>query len=376
VEGKSMNILVTGASGFIGKNLLAELKNQGYDNLMIFDIDTDKSLLDVYAKKANFVFHLAGANRPKDEEEFMTQNFDFTSKLLDLLKKHKNKAPVMLSSSIQAGLDNPYGKSKLAGEELLRSYSQEAEASVYIYRFPNLYGKWSRPNYNSVVATFCYKIARGEEVVVHDRNSEVQLTYIDDILKEMISLLKGRGKQNGDFYEVVEVDKITVGEIYNLLLKFKNSRKTLEIPKLYNRFEKNLYSTYLSFLPENEFSYGLNMNVDDRGSFTEFLRTPERGQVSINISKPGVVKGNHWHHTKNEKFLVVSGAGVIRFKRVDDEKAKVIRYYVSGEKLEVVDVPVGYVHNIENLGETDMITIMWANEVFDSNCLDTYFAEV
>jgi UDP-2-acetamido-2,6-beta-L-arabino-hexul-4-ose reductase len=322
------------------------------------------------------VFHLAGVNRPEDEEEFMTGNFGFTSKLLNLLKKHRNKAPIMLSSSIQIELDNPYGKSKLAGEELLRAYGKETGNLVYIYRFPNLYGKWSKPNYNSVVATFCHKIARGKEVVIHDRNSEVQLMYIDDVLKEMLRLLDGKGTKSGKFYEVPEVEITTVGEIYDLLMKFKGIRKDLELPKLDHPLEKNLYSTYLSYLPENNFSYELKMNTDERGSFTEFIRTPELGQVSINISKSGVVKGNHWHHTKNEKFLVVSGKGVIRFRRVDDESADVIKYHVSGEKLEVVDIPVGYTHNIENLGTTDMVTIMWVNEAFDPNYLDTYFMEV
>ncbi|MDR3157000.1 MAG: capsular polysaccharide biosynthesis protein CapF [Lactobacillales bacterium] len=370
-----MKILVTGAKGFVGRNLTMELKNQGYEHVMVFDVDTDSALLEKYVKKADFVFHLAGVNRPETEEEFMTGNFGFTSKLLDLLKKYRSKASIMLSSSIQAELDNPYGKSKLAGEELLRAYGKETGNLVYIYRFPNLYGKWSKPNYNSVVATFCHRIARGEEVVVHDRNYEVQLMYIDDVLKEMLRLLDGKGTKSGNFYEVPEVEITTVGEIYDLLMKFKGIRKDFELPKLDHLLEKNLYSTYLSYLPENDFSYELKMNTDDRGSFTEFIRTPERGQVSINVLKPGIVKGNHWHHTKNEKFLVVSGTGLIRFRHVDDE-AKVIEYYVSGEKLEVVDIPVGYVHNIENLGKTDMVTIMWVNEAFDPNQSDTYFMEV
>ncbi|MDR1522229.1 MAG: NAD-dependent epimerase/dehydratase family protein [Streptococcaceae bacterium] len=371
-----MNILVTGANGFVGKNLVVELKNQGYENIMIFDIDTDKSLLDEYARKADFVFHLAGVNRPNNKEEFMTGNFVFTSELLSLLKKYQSKAPIMLASSTQAKFNNPYGKSKSAGEKLLRKYSQKMEIPIYIYRFPNLYGKWSKPNYNSVVATFCYKIVRDEEVVIHDPNSVINLTYIDDVLKELLSLLEAKGTNQGNFYEVPKVAKTTVGEIFQLLTKFKNSRKTLEIPKLDNQFEKNLYSTYLSFLPKDHFRYDLKMNEDTRGSFSEFIRTPERGQVSINISKPGIVRGNHWHHTKNEKFLVVSGTGVIRVRQVNDENKSVIEYYISGEKLEVVDIPVGYIHSIENLGDTDMVTVMWVNEVFDPNSMDTYFVEV
>lgn len=369
-----MKILVTGSNGFVGKNLIAELRNQGDHEIYSFDIDTPKENLAKYCQDAEFVFHLAGVNRPKDNAEFMEGNFGFTSELLELLKRSNNTCPVMLSSSIQAALDNPYGESKRAGEELLQDYQQETGAKVYIYRFANLYGKWSRPNYNTVVATFCYKIARGEEIVVNDPNAVIDLCYIDDVVKELLNCLQGFPSLQDDFCFVREIDQISVGKLRELIISFMESRQNLSLPKLDHRLEKNLYSTYLSFLPEDQFSYPLVMNVDQRGSFTEFLRTPDRGQVSINISKPGITKGNHWHHTKNEKFLVVSGTGVIRFRNVNTDD--VIEYFVSGEKLEVVDIPVGYTHNIENLGESDMVTVMWVNEPFDSENPDTYYVEV
>lgn len=369
-----MKILVTGSNGFVGKNLIAELENQQEHEIYAFDRDTPKEFLAEYCKKAEFIFHLAGVNRPENTEEFMEGNFGFTSELLDLLKQAKNTCPIMLSSSVQAELNNPYGESKRAGEELLRSYAKETGASVYIYRFANLYGKWSRPNYNTVVATFCYKIARGEEVNVNDPSASIDFCYIDDVVHELLRCLKGTPTLKNGFGFVPEIDPLTIGELKELIVSFKESRKTLSLPKLDRRIEKNLYSTYLSFLPEDQFSYPLKMNVDNRGSFTEFLRTPDRGQVSVNISKPGITKGNHWHHTKNEKFMVVSGTGVIRFRKIDSEE--IIEYFVSGEKLEVVDIPVGYTHNIENLGESDMVTIMWVNEPFDPEKPDTYYVEV
>ncbi|MGX7352471.1 capsular polysaccharide biosynthesis protein CapF [Enterococcus canis] len=369
-----MNILVTGAKGFVGRNLIAQLRNEGYLNIFSYDLDTPEYLLEEYCYKADFVFHLAGVNRPKEETEFMEGNFGFTSKLLNLLKEYNNTCPVMISSSIQAALDNPYGLSKKAGEDLLFDYQKETGAHVYVYRFANLYGKWSKPNYNTVVATFCYKIARGEEVQVNDANAKISLCYIDDVVSELLNCLKGYPTKAEQFCIVKEIDEISIGELKRMIESFKESRHTLSLPDFDYRIEKNLYSTYLSFLPEDEFSYPLNMNIDERGSFTEFLRTSDRGQVSINISKPGITKGNHWHHTKNEKFLVVSGTGVIRFRNIDSKE--VIEYFVSGEKLEVVDIPVGYTHNIENLGTTDMVTVMWVNEPFDSAHPDTYYVEV
>ncbi|MGI6657908.1 MAG: capsular polysaccharide biosynthesis protein CapF [Dethiobacteraceae bacterium] len=369
-----MKILVTGAKGFIAKNLIAELRNQKYSHIFEYNRDSDPALLEEYCKNADFVFHLAGVNRPINESEFMEGNYNFTSTLLKILEKYNNKCPLMFSSSIQAELNNPYGRSKKAGEDLVFSYSQKTGAKVLIYRFPNVFGKWCRPNYNSVVATFCYNIARDLPIVVNDRSAILKLVYIDDVVKELIRALEGNGNCIGEFYEVPLVYKATLGEIAEIIFSFKRSRENLSVPDMSDGLVKKLYSTYLSYLPQKQFSYPLKMNVDKRGSFTEIIRTLDRGQVSVNISKPGVVKGNHWHHTKNEKFLVVSGRGVIRFRKIDSDK--IIEYFVSGEQLEVVDIPPGYTHNIENLGDSDMITIMWANECFDLEKPDTYYMEV
>ncbi len=369
-----MKILITGAKGFIGKNLVAELKNRKYTDIFEYDRETDPSLLEEYCKKADFVFHLAGVNRPKDQSEFMEGNFGFTSNLLETLKKYKNTCPVMISSSIQAELDNPYGKSKKAGEDLLFDYSKETGAKVLVYRFPNVFGKWCKPNYNSAVATFCHNIAHDLPIQVNDPSVLMNLVYIDDLINELINALDGEESRNEDFCAVPVVHTITLGEIADLIHSFRKSREERSIPDMSNEFTKKLYSTYLSYIPEDKFSYELKMNVDNRGSFTEFIKTPDRGQVSVNISKPGIIKGNHWHHTKNEKFLVVSGRGVIRFRKIDSDE--LIEYFVSGDKMEVVDIPTGYTHNIENLGDTDMVTIMWANEPFDSEKPDTYFLEV
>lgn len=369
-----MKILVTGAKGFIGKNLIAELKNRKYDDIFEFDRDTDLNLLESYCKEADFVFHLAGVNRPKEQTEFMEGNFGFTSELLTTLKKHNNNCPIMVSSSIQAELDNPYGESKKAGEDLLFSYSEETGAKVLVYRFPNVFGKWCRPNYNSAVATFCHNVAHDLPIQVNDPSVVMNLVYIDDVVNELINALEAKENKVGKFCEVSVVHTITLGEIEDLIYSFKKSREDRSVPNMADEFTKKLYSTYLSYLPEDKFSYELKMNVDHRGSFTEFIKTSDKGQVSVNISKPGITKGNHWHHTKNEKFLVVSGKGVIRFRKINSEE--IIEYFVSGDKMEVVDIPTGYTHNIENLGDTDMVTIMWANEAFDPEKPDTYFLEV
>lgn len=369
-----MKILITGAKGFVGNNLVAELRNQGFQDLLEYDVDTDPALLDGYAASCEFVFHLAGVNRPKEQTEFMTGNFGFTSQLLDALKKNGNKAPVLITSSTQAAFDNPYGQSKKAGEELIFQYGKENGVKVFVYRLPNVFGKWCRPNYNSAVATFCHNIAHGLPIQVNDPDVVMNLVYVDDVVASFIDKLKN-GKPDAEIYsEVTPVHTIKLGEIADLINSFKSSRETLQVPDMGDAFTKKLYSTYLSYLPEDQFSYLLKMNVDNRGSFTEFLKSPERGQVSVNISKPGITKGNHWHHTKNEKFLVVSGKGVIRFRKINTNE--IIEYFVSGDKLEVVDIPVGYTHNIENLGDTDMVTVMWVNEVFDKERPDTFFLEV
>ncbi|MCM3163752.1 capsular polysaccharide biosynthesis protein CapF [Metabacillus litoralis] len=369
-----MKILVTGAQGFVGKNLIAELRNQNSTEVFEYGRETDSDLLEKYCKEVDFVFHLAGVNRPKDQSEYMDGNFGITSKLLEALKKHHNPCPVMISSSIQAELDNPYGISKKASEELLFEYSKETGAKVLVYRFPNIFGKWSKPNYNSAVATFCHNIAHDLPINVNDPNVLMKLVYIDDVVEELVNAINGNENSVGDYCEIPVVHTISLSEIVNLIYSFKNSREERSIPNMSDSFTKKLYSTYLSYLPENQFSYDLKMNVDHRGSFTEFIKTPDRGQVSVNISKPGITKGNHWHHTKNEKFLVVSGKGIIRFRKIGTDE--VIEYFVSGDKLEVVDIPTGYTHNIENLGDTDLITIMWANELFDPEKPDTYFLEV
>ncbi len=359
-----MRILITGANGFVGKNLCASLPEH---ELYRYDVATDPALLDGYCQNADFVFHLAGVNRPKDPKEFMEGNFSFTSVLLETLKKHGNTCPIVLSSSTQAALDNPYGQSKRAGEDLLKAYGAETGAKVIIYRFPNLFGKWCRPNYNSAIATFCHNITRGLPITVNDPSVELTVVYIDDLIDEFKRALAG------DPSEAVS-HKATLGRIVELLEGFRDSRNTFSVPDLSDPFVKKLHATYLSYLPEDGFSYPLKMNVDSRGSFTEVLRTEHHGQFSVNIAKPGIVKGNHWHHTKNEKFLVVGGEGVIRFRRIDGEE--VIEYRVSGRKMEVLDIPPGYTHNIENTGDADLITFMWCNERFDPEKPDTIFQEV
>ena len=399
-----MKILVTGAKGFVGKNLCAALQNvadgkdktRGLDSdiqIMPFDIDTDSSLLSEYCKNADFVFNLAGVNRPQNQEEFMAGNFGFAETLLNELKKHNNKCPVMLSSSLQATLvgryaEGEYGKSKKAGEDLFFNYGEETGAPVFVYRFPNLFGKWCRPNYNSAVATFCNNIANDLEIQVNDRSIELTLLYIDDLVDEMMNLLKGQAhfceydgldiveKEDGRFCYCPVTHNVTLGEIVDLLYSFKNQPETLTIPEIpYNSFSKKLYSTYLSYLPKEKVSFPLKMNVDPRGSFTELLKTEKCGQVSVNISKPGITKGQHWHNTKWEFFIVVSGKGLIQQRKIGTDE--VLEFYVSGEKIEAVHMLPGYTHNIINLSDTeDLVTVMWANELFDPNKPDTFFEVV
>lgn len=379
-----MKILVTGAKGFIGRNLIEELKRQGHE-ILAYDIDSTEEQLDEYTETCEFVYHLAGVNRPENPEDFMSGNFGFTSVLLESLKKHENKAPIMLSSSIQAELDNPYGRSKKAGEELIFQYGRENDVTVYVYRFPNVFGKWCRPNYNSAVATFCHNISRNLPIQVNETNPTLTLVYIDDLVKELVRTLNGEVNISETYNKnqceseyrycfVPEQYQIKLLDIVNLLYSFKESRKDLYVPDMRDLFTKKLYATYLSYLPEDKFSYGLIMHTDARGSFTEMLKSEERGQVSVNISKPGITKGNHWHSTKNEKFIVVSGKARISFRRIGTEE--VITYDVSGDKVEAVDIPPGYTHSITNTGETDLVTVMWANEPFDPNNPDTYYEEV
>ena len=369
-----MKILVTGANGFVGKNLISGLNNRGYKEIYKVTRETKKEDFERYTKDCDFVFHLAGVNRSNEEKEFMEGNFDFISILLDLLQKHSNKAPILMTSSIQAGRDNHYGKSKEAAEDLLFKYSKDMEIGVFVYRLTNLFGKWSRPDYNSVVATFCHNISRNMKIQINDPDTNLKLAYIDDLVNEFINAMNGLGRKDGRFYKVPTDYNIKIKDLGDLIKSFKASRKDLFLPDMGDEFTKKLYSTYLSYLPEGEFAYDLKMNVDERGSFTEFLKTHERGQVSINISKAGITKGDHWHHTKNEKFLVVSGEGMVKFRKIDLDE--ILEYRVSGEKLQVVDIPSGYTHNIENVGDEDLITVMWANEIFDSTNPDTYSLEV
>ena len=399
-----MKILVTGAKGFVGQNLCAQLKNirdgkaKCYGDIVVeevfeYDIDSTADELDTYCREADFVFNLAGVNRPQNAEEFMEGNFGFASTLLETLEKHGNMAPVMLSSSIQATLagrfgDSEYGRSKRAGEELFFNYGARTGARVLVYRFPNLFGKWCRPNYNSAVATFCNNIANDLPITVNDRSTELELLYIDDLVDEMIATLRGEEHhcefegvetvlcEDGKYCAVPTTHKVTLGEIVDLLEAFKAQPQTLVVPEIpYNSFAKKLYSTYLSYLPKEKASFELKMNCDARGSFTELLRSEKCGQVSVNISKPGITKGEHWHNTKWEFFIVVSGRGLIQQRRVGSDE--VLNFEVSGEKIEAVHMLPGYTHNIINLSDTeDLVTVMWANEAFDPAKPDTYFEKV
>ena len=399
-----MKILVTGAKGFVGKNLCAQLKNVRdgkarcygelvVDEVMGYDIDSTQEELDEYCAKADFVFNLAGVNRPKEQSEFMTGNFGFASTLLDALRKHGNHCPVMLSSSIQATLigrygESDYGKSKLAGEELFFRYGEETGAKVLVYRFPNLFGKWCRPNYNSAVATFCNNIANDLPITVNDRSTVLELLYIDDLVDEMIAALTGNEhrcefdgletvlKPEGRYCAVPVSHRATLGEIVDLLQSFHSQPQTLLIPQIPNgSFAKKLYSTYLSYLPKEKVAFPLKMNIDQRGSFTELLKTANCGQVSVNISKPGITKGQHWHNSKWEFFIVVAGHGLIQQRKVGTDE--VMEFEVSGEKIEAVHMLPGYTHNIINLSDTEnLVTVMWANEPFDPKRPDTYYEEV
>ncbi|MBQ8351570.1 MAG: capsular polysaccharide biosynthesis protein CapF [Clostridia bacterium] len=398
-----MNILITGACGFVGKNLTAALQSirdgkdkthpaLAVDELYLYDIDSPASVLEEGCQKADFVFHLAGVNRPQDPAEFMKGNFGFTSTLLDMLKKHRNSCPVMISSSIQATCigryDSDYGRSKKAGEELIFSYGKETGAKVLVYRFPNLFGKWCRPNYNSAVATFCNNMANDLPITVNDPSVQLELLYIDDLIDEMLCALEGKEDrcefdgintvltEGGCYCAAPVTHKVTLGEIVSLLESFKAQPSTLTMPEIsHNSFAKKLYSTYLSYLPKEKVSFPLKMNVDARGSFTELLRTEKCGQFSVNISKPGITKGQHWHHTKWEFFIVVSGHGLIQERKIGSDE--VLNFEVSGEKIEAIHMLPGYTHNIINLSETeDLVTVMWANECFDPNKPDTFFEVV
>lgn len=373
-----MKVLVTGAKGFVGRNLCLTLEQIPDVEVLKYDLG-DEAKLDGYAAECDFVMHLAGVNRPKDPAEFKTGNTVFTEDILEKLAARPNPPPVLLSSSIQAALDNDYGKSKAAAEEAVRAYGEKTGAAVFIYRLANVFGKWCRPNYNSAVATWVYNIARDLPIVVRDPAATVTLVYIDDVVKSFVGCLDSSAAKNAKDAKIYSVEPSymrSLGEIVELIKSFHDEPNNLMVPDQADGFTKKLYSTYLSALPEDKFSYPLTMHCDNRGSFTEALHSAERGQVSVNVSKPGIAKGQHWHHTKHEKFLVVSGKGEINFRMADDPDGKVITYKVSGEKLEVVRIPPGYTHNIVNVGDTDMVTLMWANEVFDPANPDTFRLEV
>lgn len=398
-----MNILITGARGFVGKNLTEALKNirdgkdrthpsVEIDNIYEYDMDSDLESLEVFCKDADFVFHMAGVNRPKNSDEFMKGNFGFTSTMLSALKKHGNKCPVMISSSIQAACigkyDGDYGKSKKAGEELVFEYGEETGARVLVYRFPNLFGKWCRPNYNSVVATFCNNIANDLPIQVNDRSTRLELLYIDDLVDEMIAALEEKEHHctfdgidavycaDGRYCAAPVTHKVTLGEIEDLLYSFAKQPKTLVMPEIPdNSFAKKLYSTYLSYLPKEKISFPLKMNCDERGSFTELVKTVNCGQFSVNISEPGITKGQHWHNTKWELFIVVSGKGLIQQRKIGSDE--VLNFEVSGEKIEAVHMLPGYTHSIVNLSDSEkLVTLMWANERFNPDKPDTFFEVV
>jgi len=386
-----MKILITGAKGFVGKNLCIALKNlcklpnpltKVPVEVMECDLDTSQDQLDAWLGTCDFVAHLAGVNRPKDPAEFKTGNTVFTEDILGKLevrmRREELRIPVLLSSSTQAALDNDYGRSKKAAEDAVFAYGKKTGAPVYVYRFANVFGKWCRPNYNSAVATWCYHIAHNLPIQVRDPNASVTLIYIDDLVNAVIDCMVGRGVPSTPqtYLSVEPAYTRTLSEITKLIQSFHDEPSTLRVPDQADGFAKKLYATYLSYLPEDKFSYPLTMHCDSRGSFTEILHTAERGQVSVNVSKPGVTKGQHWHHTKHEKFCVVKGVGIVQFRKMDVYGAPIISYEVSGEKIEVVRIPPGYTHNIINLGEDDMVTLMWANEVFDPAYPDTFREDV
>ena len=366
-----MNILITGARGFMGKNLRSALTGRYGDahRLMLLDMPHTEEELLAAAAEADFVFHLAGVNRPTDPADFQKGNADFTRQLLTLLKERGKRPPVLLSSSIQAALENPYGQSKLSAEQAVSDYGRETGAAVYLYRLPNVFGKWSRPNYNSAVATFCHNVARGLPITVNDPSVTLRLVYIDDVVEEFLRAMEGQPHREGEWCTVQPVHEVNLGHMAELIQSFPALRDSLTAPDQSDPLVKKLYATYLSFLPPEDFSRPTVTHADQRGSFTELLHMGSRGQVSLNVSKPHITKGDHWHQTKHEKFIVLQGEGVIRFRKVGD--STVIAYKVSGENLTVVDIPTGYTHSIENTGDTDMLTLMWANEVFDPAHPDT-----
>lgn len=368
-----MKILITGSDGFIGKNLRAEMKNRNYKNVFLCNRQTKREQLVEYLKNSDIIVHLAGVNRPEKTEQFNLDNVQFTEFIVDELKKCKSKAKIIFASSIQAELDNLYGRSKRESEKCLMSYSKDMDVPIKIMRYPNIFGKWCKPNYNSVVATFCYNIARDLPIKISDEKRNLKLVYIDDVVDKIIYDIENN-IWDELFEDINPVYNISIGSLANLIYKIKNEKTELSVPNLSNGLEKKIYSTYLSYLPLDSFSYNLKMNVDERGSFTELIRSNFAGQVSVNITKPGITKGKHWHHTKTERFIVVKGEALIKFKNIMTNET--VNYEVNDKRLEVVNIPPGYVHSITNIGKDNLITVMWANEIFNKEKPDTFAEEI
>ncbi len=372
-----MKILITGANGFIGKNLICHLFEPKFNHIEVIKFDKENTIdeLKPILSSIDLVFHLAGVNRDKDDSEFMRGNFGLTSELINALEEVNNPCPILITSSIHADKDNVYGVSKKAGEELIFDYGKRNNVDVFVYRLPNVFGKWCRPNYNSAVATFCHNIARGLEITVNDPNVDMQLVYIDDVIEEFINIITSRkANKEGQYCVIPITHEVKLGYIVRLIESFKNEQNDLLLPNVKEGFEKKLYSTYLSYLEKDKFSYKVKMNIDNRGSFTELIKTNDRGQVSVNVTLPGITKGNHYHHSKIEKFIVVAGEAKISFRKIDETES--FDYFVSEKNIEIVNIPCGYTHNITNIGSSNLVTIMWCNELFNENKPDTYFMEV
>lgn len=369
-----MKILITGADGFVGRNLVATLRHTQQHELLLVDLDTPPEVLASFTQTCEFVFHLAGVNRPENPEDFMKGNFGFTSVLLDLLVEAKNPSPILISSSIQAALDNPYGQSKKAGEDLIFEYGRKYDIPVFVYRLHNLFGKWSRPNYNSVVATFAYNISHDLPITINNPATSLELCHIDDVISSFLVALENKNTKQESYCYVSPTTQITLGELAKKLTAFRKTRENLFLPSLESRFDRQLYGTYLSYLEPNNFGYDLQKNSDPRGWLAEFIKAPDFGQVFVSKTFPGITRGNHWHHTKAEKFLVIQGTGVIRFRNIFSNE--VIEYPVDGEQPKVLDIPTGYTHNITNTGEDILITLFWSTEIFDPTRPDTHFMEV
>lgn len=368
-------VLVTGASGFIGKNLCTSLTTNPEIELLTFDRSNNNSDLTNLIAKADFIFHLAGINRPKEESEFDQGNRELTEVIINEVRNTKRKIPIILSSSTQAELDNPYGKSKHAAEDALTAWGDESQSPIYIYRLPNVFGKWSKPNYNSVVATFCYNIAHDIDITINDPSTELTLTYIDDVIKEFAGIINGSIQKSADyFYTIPTTFKVTLKDLSERIYAIRNIRKTLQLPDMNDLLNKYLYAAYISFLDDDDYDYSLDTKKDQRGWLAEVIKSPASGQVFVSQTNPGFTRGQHWHHTKIEKFLVVQGTAEISFRKVDGTEKNT--YTVTGDELKVIDIPVGYVHSLKNIGTTDLITLIWANEIFDPNKPDTYYSEV